>query len=222
MLSNPHPAGAIVLIGAGGHCRSVLDVIELEGRFHVAAVVGLSAQRGQTMGDHTIEHDDDDLPDLISRYPNAVVTVGQIKDPRPRVRLFQRIVELGGRPATVVSPTAVVSRHAVLGHGVTVLHHAVVNSGANIGDNCILNTKCLVEHDAVIGSHCHLSTGSIVNGGGRIGERSFIGSGAVISHQTSVPEDSIVGAGRFIGPRSTISKTGLEPRSETRPMTSGT
>ena len=45
------------------------------------------------------------------------------------------------------------------------MHNAIVNSGTNIGENCILNTNSLIEHDVNIGNYCHISTGAIINGG---------------------------------------------------------
>ena len=60
------------------------------------------------------------------------------------------------------------------------MHDVLVNAGAHVGENCILNSKSLIEHDAVIGDHCHISTGSILNGEAQIGHESFVGSGGVV------------------------------------------
>ena len=60
---------------------------------------------------------------------------------------------------TVVSPRAYLSRHARVGGGTTVMHEAIVNCSAEIGENCIINTKALVEHDAKVGNHTHIATG---------------------------------------------------------------
>ena len=79
------------------------------------------------------------------------------------------------------------------------MHQALVNAGARIGSNCIINTKALVEHDAVVEDHCHIATGAIVNGGVSIGAGSFYGSAAVSKHYISVPPKSFIKANSIVG-----------------------
>ena len=74
------------------------------------------------------------------------------------------------------------------------MHHALINAGARVGRNCIINTRALVEHDAVIEDYCHVSTGAVVNGGVTIGSGSFFGSGAVSEEYTSIPMNSMIHA----------------------------
>ena len=102
--------------------------------------------------------------ELLKKYPNALVTVGQIKYAVLRVKLFQQLQSFGFVLATIISPRTYVSKNASLGVGTIVMHDFLVNTGAKIGNNCILNTKSLVEHDAIVEDNCHISTSSIVNG----------------------------------------------------------
>lgn len=138
---------------------------------------------------------DDDLTELRKKYKYAMVTVGQIKSPNTRIRLFEHLLELGFELPAVISPFAYVSRHADIGEGTIVIHHALVNAGAKIGANCIINTKALVEHDAVIEDHCHIATGAIVNGGTTIGAGTFVGSNAVIKESIVIDPNSVIGCG---------------------------
>jgi len=79
------------------------------------------------------------------------------------------------------------------------MHQALVNAGADIGANCIINTKALVEHDAIVEKHCHIATGAIVNGGVNIGAGSFFGSAAVSKPYISIAPRSFIKANRAVG-----------------------
>ena len=197
----------LVLLGAGGHCRSCIDVIEMTESFRITAIVGSPTQVGQSLLGYPIEHSDDDLPKLVSPETRFVVTVGQILSNESRLRLFQTVQEMGGQFATIVSPTARVSRFASIGLGSIVMHFALVNANAHVGENCIINSRALVEHDSRIGNHCHISTGAIINGSTTVGDHCFVGSGAVLRESIEIPPETIIPAATWIdgkrAPRST-------------------
>ncbi len=188
----------IILVGGGGHCRSVIDVIETGGRFHIAGIVDAPAKKGDYICGYPIMATDDDLPALAQTYRYFLVTVGQVKSGAIRTRLFYQIKNLGGILPTIIAPTAHVSAHATVGEGTVVMHRAFVNAGATVGVNTIINTAALIEHDAVIGDFCHISTGAIVNGTCLVGDGCFVGSNAVLSHAVQVSSDSVIGAGSVV------------------------
>jgi sugar O-acyltransferase (sialic acid O-acetyltransferase NeuD family) len=185
----------IVLVGAGGHAVACIDVVEQHGGFQVAGLIGTAAEVGTSVLGHPVLGSDEQLADLAARYRNALVAVGHIKTSEPRTRLFATLVELGYALPVIVSPRAYVSRHASVGSGTIVMHGAVVNAGARVGRNCILNSMSLVEHDAVIGDHCHLATAASVNGGAAVGARSFVGSHSSIREQVRIGDDCLIGMG---------------------------
>jgi sugar O-acyltransferase (sialic acid O-acetyltransferase NeuD family) len=133
--------------------------------------------------------------DLAKDYPYALITVGHIYTSNLRVQLFHDARRLGFTLPVVVSPRAHVSRHAHIGDGTVVLHGAIVNSGARIGMNCIVNSQALVEHDVTVGDHCHVSTGAILNGDVRVGACSFIGSASVVKQGLTLGDHSFLGMG---------------------------
>ena len=108
-----------------------------------------------------------------------LVTIGQIKTSKIRERAFA-VAKKRALPYLIVSPNAYCSRHANIGAGTMVMHGAVVNAACVVGENCIVNSMALLEHDVSIGDHTHIATGARVNGGVKIGPRCFIGSGAVL------------------------------------------
>lgn len=188
----------IILVGAGGHCRSCIDVIEAEGKFEIAGVVDRpETGSAEPVLGYPVLGTDGDLGQLRERYACALVTVGQIKTPAVRIRLFEQLQSLGYELPAICSPRAWISKHARVGAGTIVMHDALINAGAAIGENCIVNSKALVEHDVSVGPHCHVSTGAILNGGARVGAGTFFGSNAVCFQGAVIPAGSVVPAGHL-------------------------
>ncbi len=185
----------IILIGGGGHCKSCIDVIEQQGVYQIAGIVDLPGKLHQKILDYEIIATDDDLPDLVKEYENFLITLGQIKSPDKRIRLFKTLKESGAKLPVIISPLAYASKHAQIGDGTIIMHHALINAGAKIGSNCIINTKALIEHDAIIGDHCHIATGAIINGGTVISPRTFIGSNAMAKEYIEIGEQTVIGGG---------------------------
>lgn len=195
----------LILIGGGGHCKSVIDVAESAG-YNILGILDMPEEVGKPVLDYTVIGTDDDIPQYADKA-EFIITVGFIKNPSIRLRIYDKVKQAGGKLATIVASTAHVSRYATLGEGTVVMHQAVVNAGAKIGENCIINTFCNIEHDAVIGAQCHISTGTMVNGDCMVGERVFIGSQSVLANGITVGEDIIVGAGSVV--RKSISEKGV-------------
>ncbi len=188
----------ILLLGAGGHARSCIDAIEQEGRFRVAGLVGADAETGGTVLGYPILGNDGELPSLLRRYCRALVTVGQIKNPDTRIRLFALAQQFGCELPVVISPRAYVSRHAKIGRGTIVLHGAVINAGAEVGDNCIVNTSAVIDHDAIVGSHCHISTTAVLNAGVKVGAGTFVGSNTSIRQNLEIGSCCVIGMGQVV------------------------
>lgn len=188
----------ILLVGAGGHARACIDVIEQEGRFTVAGLVGLPHEVGTRILGYPVLGTDVDLPTLLGDYAHALVSVGQIKTAEPRMRLFNLLEQSGYALPVIVSPRAYVSPHATLGAGAIVMHGAVVNAGAVVGRNCILNSQSLVEHDAVIADHCHIATAAAINSSVHVGAGTFIGSNSSVRQRISIGERCLIGMGQRV------------------------
>jgi sugar O-acyltransferase (sialic acid O-acetyltransferase NeuD family) len=188
---------SLILIGAGGHANSCIDVIEEQGYYKIAGLVSLPEHMGTQQLDHgyAVIGTDNDLPRLAKIYQYAFISIGQIKNKEQRIHLYKKIVDHGFQLPTIIAPTAYVSRYATLGAGTIVMHGAIVNAGASVGDNCIINTRSLIEHDVNIGDNCHISTGAILNGGVKVGSGSFIGSSSVIKQGIAIGCNSLVGMG---------------------------
>ena len=195
----------LIFIGGGGHCKSVMDAAESAGH-SILGVLDVTENVGKEILSTKIIGTDEDIPAYVDKA-EFVITVGFIKNPAVRIKLYNKVNEAGGKFATIIASTAYVSKYAEIGEGTVVLHQAFVNAGAKVGKNVILNTATNIEHDSVIGDHCHISTGTMVNGECKVGERCFIGSQSVLANCISVGDDIIVGAGSLV--RKSIKEKGV-------------
>ena len=185
----------IILIGAGGHAHSCIDVIEQQGQYHIAGLVGMPQEMHDYHLGYQVIATDDDLPQLVKEYNYALISLGQILSPDSRIRLYQQAIWIGFQFPVIVAPTAYVSRHATLGSGTIVMQGSIVSAGVRVGDNCIINNRSLLEHDSTVEDHCHISTGAILNGGVTIGKGSFVGSGTVLKEGIKIGKDCVIGMG---------------------------
>ena len=186
----------IILIGGGGHCKSVIDVIEVENKYIIAGIVDKKELIGSKVFDYEVIACDNDLEELRKTYKYAIVTLGQIKLNDLRVKLFNTLKKIGYKFPIIISPLSYVSKYAKIKDGTVIMHQALVNANAKIGKNCIINTKSLIEHDVIIEDNCHISTGAIINGGVIVKENTFIGSNATSKEYIEI--NNFVKAGSLV------------------------
>ena len=183
----------------------MLEAAESAG-YNILGVLDMPEEVGKEILSTRVIGTDDDIPAYVDKA-EFVITVGFIKNPATRIKLYNKIKEAGGKFAKIKASTTYVSKYATIGEGTVVMHHAFVNAGAKVGNNVILNTFTNIEHDAVIGDQCHISTGTMVNGDCKVGDRCFIGSQSVLANGISVGDDIIVGAGSLV--RKSIKDKGI-------------
>ena len=186
----------IILIGAGGHSVSCVDVIELQRKFKIVGFI--DNKKEKFLLDYKIIGSDKELKKFSRRIQYALITTGHIKSSKIRENLFKKISNYGFKFPVIISPLSYVSKHASIGEGTIVMHGSVINAGAKIGKNCIINSKSLIEHDVVIEDHCHISTRSTVNGGVILKKNSFIGSCSVIKQNLKIGKNCFINANVFL------------------------
>lgn len=189
---------ALILIGAGGHAHSCIDVIEEQDRFEIAGLVGFSHELNARHLGYVVIGTNEDLPRLINTYQYALIATGQIHTAESRIRLYYFAKQLGFQMPPIVAPSAYVSRHASIGPGTIIMHGAIINAGVNIGENCIINSRALIEHDVNIEDNCHISTGAVLNGGVVVHSSSFIGSHSAIKQGVIIGASCVVGMGSIV------------------------
>lgn len=192
-------AETIILVGAGGHARACIDVIEQGGQYAIRGLVDNSPTlRGERIFGYPVLGCDADLPSLLVDCRRVLICVGQIETPKIRRRLFEYLCGQGAELPCIVSPYAALSPHATLSQGVMLGHGAIVHAGASVGENSIINSRALVEHDASIGAHCHVATGALINGNVVVEDECFIGSGAILREGVRIGAGSFIAAGSLV------------------------
>ena len=189
---------SIILLGAGGHAKACIDVIEQTNLYNIVGLIGIADEVGKLVLEYSVIGDDKDIDSILNANMFGLVCLGQIKTAKERIRLFQRIKNLGKLPSVIVSPHAYVSSSATIRNGTIIMNGVVVNSSAVIGENCIINSMSLIEHDVEIGDHCHISTGVRINGNTKIGNGTFVGSGSVIREGVVIGENCLIGMGQSV------------------------
>ena len=187
----------LILIGAGGHAKSCIDVINSSKKFKILGLIDNT--KTKKLLNYKILGDDK----YLDKFKNnkkilTFISIGFIKSPQTRIKLFNRIKKLKFNFPVVISKHAYVSKSSKILEGTIVHHFVVINSNAKIGFNTIINTSATIEHDVVVGNHCHISTGAILNGGVRIGDGTFVASRTVIREGVKIGNNCIIGMGMVV------------------------
>ena len=189
--------GKMIVYGAGGHAKVVLDILEQEGRYQIVGLVDDDPQRegGEFFG-YRILGCGEALERLrITGVEGAIIAIG---DNETRGRLAHQVEAIGLRLITAVHPAAQISRGVGIGAGSAVMAGAVISAGSVIGENTIVNTAATVDHDCHLGSCVHLSPGVHVAGGVQIGHHAHLGIGAVVLPGLSIGHHATIGAGSVV------------------------
>lgn len=188
-------AAKVLILGAGGHGRVVLEALRSVG---VEAAFLDGALRGRRIDGAKVEGGDERLDAASHKRAILAVGIGASPDVAPRRAVYEAARARGFRFPPVVAASAVVSKLARLEDGAQVLTRAVVHPGALVGVNAVVNTGAIVEHDAVVGAHAFIAPGAVLLGACRIGAGAFIGAGAVVLPEITVGTGAVVGAGAVV------------------------
>ena len=196
-----------VIIGAGGHGRVVLDIMQHEGRHEVVGFLDSNPDlHGRLMDGVEVLGPIQRLAGLKEQgVLGAIVAVGHNGTRRSFGEQVQR---LGHELVSAIHPSANIANNVSMGRGVVVAAGALVCAHCQIGDGVILNTGCLVDHETMIGTACHLCPGVKIAGRVTIESGAFVGIGATVIQHVRVGHDSVIGAGavglKDVPPMSTV------------------
>lgn len=189
----------IILLGCGGHAKSVADAVEANNEYEIAGFVDNNCSSNTIYHKYNVIGCDKDLQALYhSGIHYACVAVGFLGHGRIRNKLYKQLKEIGyGLPA-IIDPSAVLASDVRLGEGAFIGKRAVVNADTFIGKMAIINTAAIIEHDCVIGDFSHVAVSSTICGMANIGINSFIGANATVIQGITIGNGSIIGAGSTI------------------------
>lgn len=182
----------IILVGYGGHAKSVADAIE---RKKIYRIVGYT-----DMEEHVSPYPYLGTDDMLEKYyaqgiRNVALCIGYLGKGNLREKLYGRIKEIGYNLPVIVDPSSVVSESAELGEGTFVGKYAVVNAETKVGKMAIINSMALVEHECIVEDFAHVAVAAVLCGQVHVGEAAFIGANATVIQGRTIESRKIVPAG---------------------------
>lgn len=185
----------LILLGAGGHAKVLLDLLQVSGKTIVGvcdpqlAASGRSHWRGlPVLGDDQ----------AVERYqPEHIELVNGIGG-EGHQGIFERFGALNYRFASAVHPSVIVASGLTAGQGVQLMAGVIVQSDVSIGANSIVNTGAQLDHDTQLGAHVHVAPGAVLAGDVSLGDGVFIGPGAILGRGVQVGEGAVIGAGTVV------------------------
>jgi sugar O-acyltransferase (sialic acid O-acetyltransferase NeuD family) len=188
----------VLLIGSGGHASVLLDML-IEQKINVLAYVSPLPAVNQKLfsGLRWFKSDEDIL--LFDKLTIKLINgIGSLPGNTLRANFYNNYKKLGYSFATLVSKDASVSTHAILEEGVQVMRGAIIQTGASVGYNSIVNTGSIVEHDCSIGKNNHIAPGVTISGQVTSKENVHFGTGSSVIQSININENVILGAGSTI------------------------
>lgn len=196
----------ILLIGAGGHCLSVLDTLITSYQYQDIGIVDKvvdskqydNNEKKRIMGFPIVGQDEELEKLYIAGYKEAFITIGSIGDTSLRKRLYHKLKDIGFSIPNIIDRTSVVSTHTVLAEGIYIGKNSIVNTNSQIGKLAIINTSAIIEHECKIGDYVHIAPGAVLCGNVCIGGESHIGAGSCIKQGIHIGSQTMVGLGSVV------------------------
>jgi sugar O-acyltransferase (sialic acid O-acetyltransferase NeuD family) len=187
----------LVILGAGGHGRAVVELLRDLGAYAIAGVVDAAVPRGaEVLGVPVLGTEEAALAALLAAGVRlACVAIG---DNAVREEAAARLVARGFALPALMHPSVLRARSAAVEEGAVVMPRAVLGAGARVGRLAIVNTGAIVEHDVAVGAAAHVGPGAVLPGGVRVGPRALIGAGAACRPYAAIGAGAIVGVGAAV------------------------
>lgn len=185
----------IVLVGFGGHAKSVADCIEREGKYTIVGYTDIE----EHVSKYKYLGTDDVLQTVFDdgvKY--AAVGIGYMGNGDLRNRLYDMLKAIGYKLPVIADPSAIVAESAQVGEGSFVGKNAVINAEAVVGKMTIINTMALVEHECVVGDFSHVAVAAVLCGQVKVGEAAFIGANATVIQGRTVGNKMLIPAGYVV------------------------
>lgn len=188
----------LVIVGAGGHGRETLDIVEAINAVEPTWAFAGFVDDGEVIADRLERRDASLLGTtkiLADTDPRYVIGIGS---PAVRAKLDEQLTAWGRTAATLIHPAATVASDNRISDGVLLAAGARVTTNVTLGRHVHLNVNAVVSHDCVVGNYTTLSPGVLVNGDVRLGEGVFLGTGAIITPGITIGDHAVIGAGAVV------------------------
>ncbi|EKD71484.1 MAG: hypothetical protein ACD_46C00181G0049 [uncultured bacterium] len=191
---------SVFILGAGGHAKVLLDCLSLNKNITIRGILDINQLlHGKSiLGFPVIGSEDEILKNYFLSSIQLVNGIGSVKTTSQRENIFNKFKNIGYHFLNVIHPTSYVGQEVILGEGVQVMAGSTIQAGSRIGDNVIVNTHAVVDHDCVIEDHVHLAPGVVCCGNVTIGRGTHVGSGAVILQGINIGPNCLIAAGAVV------------------------
>lgn len=180
----------LVLVGCGGHFKSVYDSICQSSYDEIVVIDDMATSI--TGYDVVLAGKMDAMQQLFDAGFHYIhLCIGALQ---ARMAIIERARAIGFTFETIIDATAVVSERSTIGAGVFIGKRAVVNAHAVVHDHVILNTGCIIEHDCTVHANAHIAPGVVLTGAVTIGAQTLIGAGSVVLPKVSVGDHAVIGS----------------------------
>lgn len=183
-----------VIYGAGGHAKVVADAIESAGGVVVCFVDDEPTLSGKSIWEIAIR----EPAWLIGSDPASVYVALGVGDNAARERVATRCIQAGFRLPPIIHRSSTVAKSTLVGSGVFIGPHAIVNADAKLANGVIVNTGAIVEHDVSVGAYAHVCPSACLAGGAKLGTLSVLGAGATVIDDVFVGDGTTIGAGSVV------------------------
>ena len=180
---------SLLILGAGGHGKVVLDVAESMKCYEIIHFLDDGKAVGEKVLGYQVVGKISECYLYSGNYTDAIVALGKNE---VRLELTKRLKALGYHIPILIHSTSVVSRHANIKEGTVIMPQAVINADARIGTACIINTGAIIEHDCSVGDGSHIAYRAVLGGGAKVGCEVLVDIGSIVGRNADIADRTVV------------------------------
>jgi sugar O-acyltransferase (sialic acid O-acetyltransferase NeuD family) len=189
----------LVIVGAGGHAKILLDIASKSAEFEVVGVVSKEDDPQDDIMGFKIYKGDNYLLEFKNKGVSSVaIGIGGYTNNNLRKEMYYRLKELGFEIANLIDPTAIISKTVKMGEGVVIFAGVIINTEVVIGNNVIIATGSTIDHETIIEDHVLVSAGVTVGAGDVIQEGALLALGSNVISRINIGMNSLIGAGAVV------------------------
>lgn len=178
----------IAIIGAGGHCKVIIDLIESLKNYKIIGIYD-DHKQNNFCGYNILGK----ITDININIENYIIAIGNEKI---RFKIYEQFKNLNW--CTLIHPSAIISKNVIIDIGTVICAGSILQTQVKIGKHCIINTGCSIDHETIIGDFTNICPKATICGQVYIGNLCFIGANSVIIQNIKIGNNNIIGAGSVI------------------------
>lgn len=195
----------MIIIGAGGHAREVMDLLQFNSSDELFLFDNVSPSLPASINGIAIIQKEEEAKTKLQIDPRFIIATG---NPPVRKKMYELFMQWAGKPFTCTANTAIISKHeTIIGEGSNIMHDVFISNHVQIGIGNLINTRAHLHHDVTTGNFCEVGPAALLLGNVKIGHHVFIGAGAIVLPGIEVGNDAVIGAGSVVTKNVAAGKT---------------